>query len=1215
MRFSRKHIVIGIFGFVVLAGLGFLLLVLAAGSIWMDTRAGGYVEALEKKIDGDITYQSVDLQLFPRPYLSLRGVNISLPEKAEIQMPGIRLYPKITALLRGKFIAGVIKLEGFRSTVAADWLADKNPDDRSVKAVISRIQGLRESALSKLPDMRITFSRGEIEITDGNRPIYRVSPIDADIKISDRYLKIAVNCRSGFWQTARFYITMNSRAGIDQALIDIEGFRLDHAPHQVIPLSDARVSRLRSDFQLLIKQRKGRDVWGKIKGTIPELTLATDGGKRISLSCSRFHGDFQQTADRVRITVDRLALKQPNALLSGRFNWDRKTSMALLQIDGSISDVSGMREAALLLAGRYRTTQRLFTIIRDGAIPTIAFRASADCPENFKKVENISLKGNMISGTIVPPGLNRNLENVSGDVELKNGILHGKNIQCSLKSATGWEGRFSIGMAGYDPEVYVETRLATDASQIPPILTDLIKNAAFRREMNRITSTSGKASGTLVLEGRRHSVKPRVMVDDFAVNVDYGRAPLPLMVKGGKLWYENRRLRLTGISGKMGANTISNLDVAFAWKDLPSFSGSADELSVSAREIWNWIKTFSTVPHAFSTINDAEGSLFLSRTEFGGPLFHPHQWHFTTSGSTNDLEIGWNHSRSQLRVRGRIEAAHDRMSFSSLTYSSSGTALTGSCEAIGRLGHFEKVNAELAGEIRPETLMPNASDGFGPINIPPGKWRLHQSSIVWNPGEMLHVKASASAPHGPELSIDLLHTNEALSIKNLVIKAGDSDAAITFHRKNSLHEMQFNGRLTPGCLEGFLDRPFLVDGDFQVNFTSDFSKKPVFIGRAEFADFDATDRLHFPAVVKKALITGQNGDPVIRAQCTLNSGETFLLDGTILPHGSGMLGRFDISFDDLLDVNRLIDHIRRLPPEKGPDGRERFYDAEVAWNLTVTAPRMDFGAYSWMPVHANVAVLPEHIDVEINHSDLCGITTSGEIHLTPKSIHMSLLPIAEKQPLADMIPCLGGKDGLIRGNVDISGTVTAQGPYDALWPAMAGDFELTAGKGRIYRFGLLAKLFSILNITEIFRGTLPDLTREGFQYQSIDISGTIAGETLTISKALIDADAMNMLFRGNLNIRSGILDITLLVAPLKTVDFIVQKTPIVNEILEGNLVTIAIDIKGDIADPEIIPLPPSAIGGGFLKILENTLKLPVKVIQPIIDKTKEENHGDQDRQN
>jgi hypothetical protein len=74
------------------------------------------------------------------------------------------------------------------------------------------------------------------------------------------------------------------------------------------------------------------------------------------------------------------------------------------------------------------------------------------------------------------------------------------------------------------------------------------------------------------------------------------------------------------------------------------------------------------------------------------------------------------------------------------------------------------------------------------------------------------------------------------------------------------------------------------------------------------------------------------------------------------------------------------------------------------------------------------------------------------------------------------------------------------------------------------------------------------------------------------------------------------MDLTFLVAPLKTVDRLLGWVPMVSHVLGGTLVSFPVRASGDLRDPAIVPLHPSAVGAGVLGILKNIITLPVTLI-------------------
>jgi hypothetical protein len=108
----------------------------------------------------------------------------------------------------------------------------------------------------------------------------------------------------------------------------------------------------------------------------------------------------------------------------------------------------------------------------------------------------------------------------------------------------------------------------------------------------------------------------------------------------------------------------------------------------------------------------------------------------------------------------------------------------------------------------------------------------------------------------------------------------------------------------------------------------------------------------------------------------------------------------------------------------------------------------------------------------------------------------------------------------------------------------------------------------------------------------------ILGSRLVLKEFVIDAASMEIAGQGNIDFIDKEVDLKVLVSPLKTVDFLIKKIPLITDIVGGTLVTIPVRVKGHIDEPDISYLSPADIGSGLLGIMKNTLELPVKIIHP-----------------
>ncbi|MCD4744153.1 MAG: AsmA-like C-terminal region-containing protein [Desulfobacteraceae bacterium] len=158
-----------------------------------------------------------------------------------------------------------------------------------------------------------------------------------------------------------------------------------------------------------------------------------------------------------------------------------------------------------------------------------------------------------------------------------------------------------------------------------------------------------------------------------------------------------------------------------------------------------------------------------------------------------------------------------------------------------------------------------------------------------------------------------------------------------------------------------------------------------------------------------------------------------------------------------------------------------------------------------------------------------------------------------------------------------------------------GKFNLTTKDGTIHRLTLVSRILSVINISTFFKGELPDVKQQGFKYNSINVKAKIVNNIIILEEALIDGHDMALVFKGTIDPVKNDLDLTCLVAPFKTIDLLIERIPLVNTMLDNNLISIPVKISGKINDPSVVPLHPVSVGKGLMNLMTNIIKTPFKL--------------------
>lgn len=421
--------------------------------------------------------------------------------------------------------------------------------------------------------------------------------------------------------------------------------------------------------------------------------------------------------------------------------------------------------------------------------------------------------------------------------------------------------------------------------------------------------------------------------------------------------------------------------------------------------------------------------------------------------------------------------------------------------------------------------------------------------------------------------------------------------------------------------------PWLLSFENSDSFLKDFS---VTKGKVFLAGLNLSGPLHHPAQwhyavtgdMKSLVLTSDAfGDPL-----TVNSGSFDLISETTAKTAQNRIrlntteliwsenhltlaGAMILSPDDtLLDltlsadaidwhqVNNLVDYAEK----KRKDSSSRRAKRALRGALNLQADNFNYETFTVAPLKADLSFRPDMVVIQVNEAVVCNITFQGRLNVNSQTLGINLVPTAVNQMLAPAVACFTDQKQLATGTFNLNGQLLSNSKPDEFPQSLSGEVVLSAEKGRINRFGLLAKILSILNVTEIYRGEIPDLTGEGFAYHGLKISANLEGSKLILQECAIDGVSMGIACEGDIDLSERKMNLIILVAPFKTVDRIVKVLPLLKDVLGGKLISIPFRAKGDIADPQVVPLPPTAIGSGVFGILERTLKLPITIMQPLL---------------
>ncbi len=190
----------------------------------------------------------------------------------------------------------------------------------------------------------------------------------------------------------------------------------------------------------------------------------------------------------------------------------------------------------------------------------------------------------------------------------------------------------------------------------------------------------------------------------------------------------------------------------------------------------------------------------------------------------------------------------------------------------------------------------------------------------------------------------------------------------------------------------------------------------------------------------------------------------------------------------------------------------------------------------------------------------------------------------------------------------LSGTLTLD-PFDLkgegenfqkVKESLYGNLRLVLEKGVIERGNVLAKIFSLLNVSQLFKGRVPDLKTKGLPYRSITANIRVREGIASTEDLLVESDAMRITVVGKVDLGKNLIDARVGIHPLITVDTLISHIPIAGYILTGKdkaFLSYFYEVKGKLDDPKVEAIPFKSMGEGVLGIVKRLLETPLRPLQ------------------
>jgi hypothetical protein len=479
---------------------------------------------------------------------------------------------------------------------------------------------------------------------------------------------------------------------------------------------------------------------------------------------------------------------------------------------------------------------------------------------------------------------------------------------------------------------------------------------------------------------------------------------------------------------------------------------------------------------------------------------------------------------------------------------------------------------------------------------------------AWNPKQPLALAATAAFDAGPAVAVDLGWTPEVLDIRRMTFKDATSDAVLALHLEKNLVQGRFSGSLQSASVGAMLKGATVPSGgwagDLRVRVDLAHPERFSATGKLTGEAIDLAWLLEHPVTIERIDAQADGQKLRIREASVNWAQQRFTLRGEVAraPDGAPIIDAQIESPGVLVDALLKSGGAEPPPAAKKPKPAEgdeelwKLWPLPVRGKIALRSKFVQYGERRAEPVVATLTLEEERVFLELQQVQLCGISFPLTAEARPGGqLALAVRLTAQKQQLEQTARCLTERGLLITGEFDLNADLRTQGKRSELIPNLAGTIQAEAREGKVTKFALLGNILSMQNVSSALKRG-PKLDEKGFPYRNIIATGHFENGKFVVDKSAFVSDAVGLAATGRIALNQGYeSDLTVLVAPLGILNELVRKIPLFGDV-GGTITSVPVRVSGDIRDPRVVPLGLRAVGSQLFDILEETAKVPGKLL-------------------
>jgi hypothetical protein len=1188
-------------------------------------------EQVERKVseaaNGHITWDALQLRLLPSPHAVLRGVHLDLPGTAKVDLQRADASLRWSSLLQGRLeIASVTLAHGAlelnlpaatgKQATATQAAAPADPISAYRAAVGPLVKIVRQFA----PDSTWTIEIGRVAVQAAGFPQLELRDLTARARTGLKGFELDLAAASNFWSklhlTARLeFADLSGHAELQVSEIKPQPWldRLRADPRLGITLQSADVGIIaRSDAKTSIQA----DV---ILG-VPTLQIARKQ-RQLEIAGILAKATVVARVQDTQIDVTELRLGAVLPAASAALKIDADGQRPQVSVDIPALNLTALRDAALTLAGDEPAVAAYAPRIRAGEVTQLHFGTQADTWADLFTVQRIQATLTLTGGAVLLPRIEQLASSISARVEFADATLHVASAMAELGGSKVADGdvRYVLKDGSVTAGLAFDIQVPQAVALTRKLLAEVQRPARLPKTqpvpLRDLQSASGSVKGRARIASAQRNWNVTTEVDKSDAHFRVAQLPWPVALRSLRVSATPRQITITSLGGALGRSMVDAAAAQIALGSDPKVIGASGHLTLALDELYPWLRSQKSLAGTLRDLTTVSGIAAVTLHRLAGRIKRPAEMQYDLTIEPRQVGVRYEDLPAPVNVSGgaiRIDARTLKIDRLGVSLLDARTTLSATIDEY-RGRQMQVIASAADGSLGPQiTQWAWTRTGAPPRFEPRTPIQFAAPRVSWGPGRKLDAQMTAQFDGGQRLAAELFWKPDALDVRRLVIKDRLSNATLALALKDRLLQTGFSGMLDIRSVAALFKQPGeysgSVDGDLRFDLDLQHVGRTRAEGKLSGRAVDLNWLLAKPVTVDRIELDADGTTLHVREAVVNWAQQLFKISGEAKRTNRGAIVNAKIDSPGVL-VNALLPPAGAAPAEPPAKAQQsetgqaselltRLWPLPVTGKIELHSDFIQHGNFRVQPVSATVLLEDERARIDLHEAKLCGISFPLTVIAVPQGVTASAHLVAQGQQLEATSRCLSGQNVLITGAFDARADLTTSGKLSEFQRNLKGTMHFRSHDGRIRKMSLVANILAVLSVTDLFEKGGPQLDSSGFTYRTIVADAHFDAGKVFIDEGALDSNALGLAVTGSISLEDRQTDLTILVAPFSRIDRLVRAIPIVGYLLGGVLTTVPVRASGDIYDPLIVPLSPTAITSELTGIFTRTLKLPGKLLSP-----------------